>query len=336
MGPGGLEADAASRASSWLASTTPCCLEVLAERAERLEGSRHHAIEVAACTAIGDLQQGAEVLELGCAAPSAAATGPPSWSCSSGASGCGRSRATAPAWSTRPGRRSLTDVTGQRARGIQALTDAAAALSGLGRDDEAATLNAEISRRFASFDRSDMRSRPELVRQVLHTAGTTESEVLLHAAEVGDLAHERDSVFVEDSFALRRLLQQTSSDAGPALAALADEVGLDQKGVEGRGPGQPRGEARPDRQGRRRRPRLRRRRRRRPAAGRRQPGPPHRPPDVLGGCRALRLPRRRDPAGGAAGRSSWASPARANWPPQLGHPGRVHRLGHAGQRPWPG
>ena len=45
------EADAASRASSWLASNLPAeCLTVLSERAERLEGSRLYALEVTAQT----------------------------------------------------------------------------------------------------------------------------------------------------------------------------------------------------------------------------------------------------------------------------------------------
>jgi hypothetical protein len=125
----------------------------------------------------------------------------------------------------------VTELTGQRARGIRALTEAVAALSELGAYREAAVLNAEISRRFAQFDRADMRSRPELVRRVLHTAGATDSAVLVHAAvEVGDLTHEKDAVFVEDSFALRRLLKQTSSDARPALDVLASEVGLVEQG----------------------------------------------------------------------------------------------------------
>jgi hypothetical protein len=227
------EADAASRASSWLASNDPLrCLEVLAERSERLEGSRLYAIEVAACTAIGDLQRGAEVLEAGLRSAISAGDRAAQLELLERAIKLRALQGDGPGVvDAARSAVALTDVTGQRARGIQALTDAAAALTGLGLDREAATLNAEISRRFASFDRSDMRSRPELVRQILHTAGTTESEVLLHAAaEVGDLAHDRDSVFVEDSFALRRLLQQTSSEAGPALAALADEVGLVQKG----------------------------------------------------------------------------------------------------------
>ena len=105
------------------------------------------------------------------------------------------------------------------------------ALEQLGRGDGVAELKAEISRRFARFSRSEMRAEPELVRRVLHTAGTTDSAVLVHAAvEVGDVRDQRDAVFVDDKFALQRLLNQTSSSARPALAELANEVGLPEQG----------------------------------------------------------------------------------------------------------
>jgi len=223
------EGDAAARASSWLASNDLLrCLAVLEERPQRLQGSRLYAIEVAAATALGDLQRADEALEAGLRSAIAADDRAAQLELLERAitlrarqeDGSALVEAVRSAVA-------LTDLTGQRARGIRALTDAAAALSQLGRDGEAATLNAEIGRRFASFDRADMRSRPDLVRRVLHTAGTTDSDVLVHAAAaVGDLTHAQDGVFVEDAFALRRLLQRTSSEAGPALAALADEVGL--------------------------------------------------------------------------------------------------------------
>ena len=227
------EADAASQASSWLASNLPDrCLAVLSERSQRLPGSRLYALEIAARLTLGDLEGAADVLERGLRS----------------AVDCGdhivqlelmeqaitlrvRQGDGPGVVETARSAVALADLTGQRARGIQALTDAVEALQELGSDGEAEALNAEISRRFGRFSRSDMRSQPELVRRVLQTAGTTDSRVLVHAAlQVGDLRQERDAVFIEDSFVLQRLLSQTSSDAQPALDALASELGLPEKG----------------------------------------------------------------------------------------------------------
>jgi hypothetical protein len=227
------EADAASRASSWLASNLPAeCLAVLSERAERLEGSRLYALEVTARAAVGDLDQAAEVLERGLRS----AVGIDDYAAQLELSELaitvrarqGNPEGVLEAVSSAV---SLADLTGQPARAIQALTSAVVALEQLGRGDGVAELKAEISRRFARFSRSEMRAEPELVRRVLHTAGTTDSAVLVHAAvEVGDVRDQRDAVFVDDTFALQRLLNQTSSSARPALAELAGEVGLPEQG----------------------------------------------------------------------------------------------------------
>jgi hypothetical protein len=227
------EGDAASRAASWLASGRPAqCLEVLSERSERLDGSRLYVLGVAAYTALGRLDQAAESLDRGLRSAvsvgdyvaqlellEAAITLRARQGDGPGVVEAVRSAV------------ALTDVTGEPARALQALTSAVVLLRDRGLDDEVAALNAEISRRFGDFSGSDMREQPELVRRVLHTAGTTDSSVLVHAAvEVADERWDRDTVFVEDSFVLQRLLTQTSSSAKPALAELASEVGLPEEG----------------------------------------------------------------------------------------------------------
>jgi hypothetical protein len=86
-------------------------------------------------------------------------------------------------------------------------------------------LGAELSRRFVRLTRDELRSDPETARRAVVTA--TDSTVLVHAArEVGDRAGQPDGVYLDDAFALTRLLDGTSSDAEPALAALATEVGI--------------------------------------------------------------------------------------------------------------
>jgi hypothetical protein len=227
------EGDAASRASSWLASNLPeQCLEVLSERSERLVGSRLYALEVAADTALGHLDQAAETLDRGLSSAidagdhqaqlellEAAITVRARQGDGPGVIEAARSAA------------ALADVTGEPTRALQALTGAVIALQERGLNDEVTALNAEISRRFGHFSRSDMRNQPELVRRVLHTAGAADPAVLVHAAvEVGDVGKEHDAVFYEDSFVLERLLDQTSSSARPALAELASEVGLPRDG----------------------------------------------------------------------------------------------------------
>ncbi len=223
------EADAASRASSWLASNLPeRCLAVLSERPERLPGSRLYALEIAARLALGDLERAGDVLERGLRSAidstdhtaqlelmEQAITLRARQQDGPGVAEVARSIV------------ALTDLTGQQARGTRALTDAVEALQQLGLNREAETLNREISRRFSRFSREDMRRQPELVRRVLQTTGRTDSTVLVHAAlQVGDLRQEHDAVFIEDSFVLQRLLRQTSSDAQSELEALAKELGL--------------------------------------------------------------------------------------------------------------
>ena len=223
------EDDAASRASSWLSSNLPArCLEVLSERPERLEGSRLYALEVTARTALGELDQAGHALEHGLR----------------GAIDVGDHQAQlelleaavdlryrqADAAGTIEAARSaaaLSDVTGEPVRALQALTSALAALQAMGRTAGAATLTAEVSRRFGRLPRSDMRGQPELVRRVLHTAGVTDSAVLAGAAlALGDMEDGKDGVFIQDSFALGRLLDQTRSGVRPELEELAREVGM--------------------------------------------------------------------------------------------------------------
>jgi hypothetical protein len=223
------EDDAASRASSWLSSNLPAkCLEVLSERPERLEGSRLYALEVTARTALGELDQAGYALEHGLRGAIDVGDHKAQLELLEAAVGL-RSRQADAAGVVEAARSAaaLTDVTGEPARALWALTGALAALQAMGLTPEVPALTAEISRRFGRLPRSDMRGQPELVRRVLHTAGVTDSAVLAHAAlEVGDEGAEKDAVFIQDSFALGRLLDQTRSSARPELEELAREVGM--------------------------------------------------------------------------------------------------------------
>jgi len=222
------EAQTASTAQSWLATgATRQALTALQERTARQPGSRLFQLEVEALLQDDRVAAAADVLERGMrdAIDSgdratqldlseqavALRTRQQDWAGVEHAVHCTLA---------------LTDVGGDRFRGLRVLTDAIFALR-LPDPCRAAAMGDELSSRFAHMSRSDMRADPELTRRVVHAAPT--ASVLVHAAsEVGDRAGEADGVFRDDVFALTRLLERTDGGASSALVALARDVGLAQ------------------------------------------------------------------------------------------------------------
>ena len=217
------EADAALRATSWLASRAPrSALAVLDERTVRQPGSRLPALEVAAATASGDLDRAARVLDA--ALPAAVRDGDRAAQLDlveqavvlrarqGDADGVAAAARAAVA---------VADLTGERVRALESLVRAVSALDARG-DAAAAELAGLLARRFGTLDGPALRAAPETVRRVLHAVGVRAPGVLRYAAvTVGD----DDRVFVPDAFALARLLGGTAPAAEPALVALARAVG---------------------------------------------------------------------------------------------------------------
>lgn len=212
------EAEAASRAASWLASGKPDrALEVLAERHERLPGSRLFAAEVNARLELGDIGGAEGVLRHGiesaqnsgdrrtqeqlseCAVQVYVARNDP------------RGVETAARWAARS-----CDMLGQPDRGVDVLAFAVRALNGA-----PTGLGEELSARFVRLSRQVLREQPDLVCRVLHAAGETEPALLHHAAaEVGEPEHK---VFRSDAFVLDRLLARVTPES---LAELATQLGM--------------------------------------------------------------------------------------------------------------
>jgi hypothetical protein len=223
------EAVVASNASSWLASGDHAkALELLSERSERLPGSRLYAIEVAALSAAGDLDAASKVLDIGLR--SAADSGDRAAelelveqaSALRALQGSGAGVVDAARFAT-----SLCDLTGQGTRAILALTQAVGALQSMRDPTAAAKLIPDLATRFRRLTRPEMQAEPELVRQVLRTAGAADSSILVHAAtQLGDQTEAGSAIFRQDAFALRTLLDQTSDSASRALDELAEELGL--------------------------------------------------------------------------------------------------------------
>ena len=223
------EANAYSRAVSWLASNEPSkVLEVLAERSPRLTPSRLYAVEVAARLQLGDVEDAADALERGLLgsqgdtdrrvaldlAEQAVAV--------RAAQGSGAGVAEAALTCA-----AVADLTGEPARGIRALASAVTELNRLADEEHLPKVRAELSRKFEQLTQAQMRADPDLVRHVLHATGAEDASVLAHAAvAVGDQTGEHDGVFFEDPFALTRLLDATTPAAQSALSRLAGEVGL--------------------------------------------------------------------------------------------------------------
>ncbi|PSL52075.1 hypothetical protein B0I31_11527 [Saccharothrix carnea] len=223
---GDWEADAFLRATSWLSSgDADAALAVLAERPERLPGSALHAVEVRARLAAGDVDGADTALHDGIAATvdgdrathaDLAELAVEVRARQHDPSGVVR----AARWAAR-----VCDLLGDRTRAIGVLTDAIRWLRVLG--EPAGDLGDQLAARFGELGRAEMVADPNLVRRVLHVAGPDEESVLHHAAtEVGDRTEIDTGVFVADSYAVAKVLSQTSDDAAPALARLADEVGL--------------------------------------------------------------------------------------------------------------
>jgi hypothetical protein len=219
------EANAARRAMSWLNSRSPEeALAVLRERPKRLPASRLYALDVDAHLMMDDADAAARALDEGLR--NASGTKDLSVQLEL-AERTIRVKALQHDWAgvDKAARQCLaiTDATGETRRGIDNLTLAMDLLRDV--PDKRAALGKELSRRFVQFTRDDLRANPEMARRAVVAA--TDNTVLVHAAqEVGDRAGESDGVYLDDAFALTRLLDGTSSAAEPALAALATEVGI--------------------------------------------------------------------------------------------------------------
>jgi len=223
------EAEAYSRASSWLASSAPQeVLTVLGERDTRLPGSRLFALEITARLALDDIPGAAATLERAHAHGMEDAERRVQLELAEQAMAVLARQGDGPGLSeaatTCVG---LAELVGEPFRGLRALTSALSELRRIGAAAETDVVHEQLSSRFDRLSRQQMRSDPELVRQVLHTAGPSDSSVLLHAAvQVGDQTNDVGGIFLEDPFAVGRLLGATTAGAGPALQQLAIEVGL--------------------------------------------------------------------------------------------------------------
>ncbi|MCE6996317.1 hypothetical protein LZG04_16150 [Saccharothrix sp. S26] len=114
------------------------------------------------------------------------------------------------------------DLLGDPTRAVGVLTDAVGWLHAFG--EPAGDLGHHLATRFGELGRAQLVAAPNLV---LHVAGTEEESVIHHAAaEVGDQTPGDTGVFIADPYAVAKVLAQISGDAEPALARLADEVGL--------------------------------------------------------------------------------------------------------------
>ena len=203
-------------------------LELLAERSERLPGSRLYAIEVAARLAAGDVEGASTALDSGLRSASDSGDRAAELDLVEQASAL-RARQGSGAGVVDAARSaaSLCDLTGQRTPAIMALTNAIGALQALGDTTGAAELIPDLAARFGRMTRPELQAEPDLVRQVLRTAGSADSSILVHAATLlGDQTESGAAIFRQDAFALRTLLDQTSESASGALDELAEELGL--------------------------------------------------------------------------------------------------------------
>ncbi|WP_436497349.1 ATP-binding protein [Actinokineospora sp. HUAS TT18] len=222
------EADARGRALSWLSSNSPKdALDVLAERAERLPGSRLYAVEAEARLRFGDVDGAAKAIELGTASAVEARDRLAQAELAAqavavrGAMNDSSGVVTAAEWAV-----TSCDLLGDAERGVDVLADAVRVLRGFDQG-EAEELGDQLAARFSHLSRQSLLTHPDLVKRVVRAAGDLNDTILHHAAaQVGDQTEADGGVFREDPFALARLLDQTSTAAQPALDALAAEVGL--------------------------------------------------------------------------------------------------------------
>ena len=234
------EFDAASVASSWLASGDPArALEALLGRPHRLAGSRLHALEVRAYGALGRYDEAFAALKAGMASATAAGDvvaqlelaeqavalyleqgGDPA----AGSLDMGAVVEAAELASR------LAALAEQPVRGITAIVTA---VEGLALHDTVpaaeavARLGDVLERRFLAMPRESLLAEPRLVRRVLRAIGGNRPPVVARAAmELGDRTDVAGSAFRDDAFALDRLLQALPEAAAPALDELAGELGL--------------------------------------------------------------------------------------------------------------
>lgn len=226
------EAEAETRARSWLESSDPtAALEVLAERSERLPGSRLYPLEAAALTAVGRLDEAAEVVDRGMRSCRECEALDVELELAEQATRLAVAHKDADRIvSTSQSTLALTDLTGETVRGIGDLTGSVAALHSIGASGAAEGLAATVAERFATLPADVKRENPALVRAVVQTAGAADSTLLAQVAEaLGDAPSPGDDpVFRDDAFALTRLLEDTRPEARDAMNELAVEMGLHQ------------------------------------------------------------------------------------------------------------
>lgn len=226
---GDWEAEAATRARSWLASQDPTsALAVLAEREDRLPGSVLHALDVAVRLALDDVPGASAHLDRGLREGFDVATNATQLELLEQAVELrARQGDAAGLLDSATGCVSLADLLGDPDRGTRTLSKALARLREMGDTSAAQGAQRILAARFRMLDRDQMRDNPDLVREVLHTLGPVDAEVLVHAAiEMGDQTSAATEVFTLDPFAVGRILDDTTPSAGPALQDLAVEVGL--------------------------------------------------------------------------------------------------------------
>jgi hypothetical protein len=222
------EADAATRAGSWIASNMPArAADVLVERAERMPGSSLYPLDVEVLLELGRLDDAQTVLEAGvrsCTTPESASTRLRLAELAVRLATL-RKDATAVAAAAETAAQ-LADRSAEPVRGLTELALAVDTLEQLGADKEAQRLSENVADRFTALPADVLKENPELVRTVVHSVGAQESAVIAQAAaSVGD-STSQDPVFRFDRFVLERVLSTTGGEAQHAMNDLAVDLGL--------------------------------------------------------------------------------------------------------------
>lgn len=221
------ELDATSRARSWLDSDRPKdAMDVFAEHDERLPGSSLYAFEVDALIRLGRFDEAAERLDSGMASAIEAGERREQLALAdqrvrlAAAVSDGRAVTDATTNYLR-----LADLTDEPAETADRLVDLTEVLREAGLETQSQELVEELAQRFVALPADALADKPDLVRRVLQTAGSTESSVIVRAAtEFGDISATTTPVFQYDPFVLNRLVAQVGPSGRPALTRLAREV----------------------------------------------------------------------------------------------------------------
>lgn len=216
------EAEAESRARSWLASGRPDqALAVLAERVERLPGIGLAAVQASALLDSGRPREAGDVLRAALATPPdgtllderrrleltelALAT-------AAALDDGDGVREAALACSARVG------IAGDGIRAVLALGRGVAHLVRL--DRPVGDVGTELVRRFAALTREQLLADPQAVRQVLADAAAACPDLIaLAAATVGDLPADAGGPFADDRLVLTRILVAAGPEAQAAVGA---------------------------------------------------------------------------------------------------------------------